>query len=337
MSFVSTILSFFTGLTGSCCRFLRQCPSELLCLCFSFAIYLYTGDITWAYYGIPVLLMNIGIRQKLYYYLLPIIYLLYMYLVSIQGFGATVFATSLISAIAVLIYHLRQFNSCPAWSLIMFGLAAGYKAAISAVLLNVLLLLAVFSGAISDVNHFVRHILEFSAFIVFPITAIYSLRIIRSFTLKIPSIIKWVQLIFIESIVVILAATILISSVQITLMARIPKPYVIYIAVVFIFLAEFVNMLHSQSPRLWYDAFFKYRNLIYLPILLMGCASLYVEFSIVGILPRTLVASAYVLWLLILSVCRMFSGCAGFINAKNQAMFFHILFICTFFLSFFFS
>lgn len=232
---------------------------------------------------------------------------------------------------------LRQFNSCPAWSLIMFGLAAGYKAAISAVLLNVLLLLAVFSGAISDVNHFVRHILEFSAFIVFPITAIYSLRIIRSFTLKIPSIIKWVQLIFIESIVVILAATILISSVQITLMARIPKPYVIYIAVVFIFLAEFVNMLHSQSPRLWYDAFFKYRNLIYLPILLMGCASLYVEFSIVGILPRTLVASAYVLWLLILSVCRMFSGCAGFINAKNQAMFFHILFICTFFLSFFFS
>lgn len=232
---------------------------------------------------------------------------------------------------------LRQFNSCPAWSLIMFGLAAGYKAAISAVLLNVLLLLAVFSGAISDVNHFVRHILEFSAFIVFPITAIYSLRIIRSFTLKIPSIIKWVQLIFIESIVVILAATILISSVQITLMARIPKPYVIYIAVAFIFLAEFVNMLHSQSPRLWYDAFFKYRNLIYLPILLMGCASLYVEFSIVGILPRTLVASAYVLWLLILSVCRMFSGCAGFINAKNQAMFFHILFICTFFLSFFFS
>lgn len=160
---------------------------------------------------------------------------------------------------------------------------------------------------------------------------------IRSFTLKIPSIIKWVQLIFIESIVVILAATILISSVQITLMARIPKPYVIYIAVVFIFLVEFVNMLHSQSPRLWYDAFFKYRNLIYLPILLMGCASLYVEFSIVGILPRTLVASAYVLWLLILSVCRMFSGCAGFINAKNQAMFFHILFICTFFLSFFFS
>lgn len=90
MSFAATIISFCSGLTDSCCRFLRQCPSELLCLCISFAIYLYTGDIAWAYYGIPVILLNMGIRRKLYYGLFPVIYFLYMYLVSIQGFGAAV-------------------------------------------------------------------------------------------------------------------------------------------------------------------------------------------------------------------------------------------------------
>ncbi|WP_300770543.1 hypothetical protein [uncultured Bacteroides sp.] len=258
-----------------------------------------------------------------------------MYLVSIQGFGAAVFAASLMSALGVLLYYLERFNSYPGWSLVMFGLAAGYKAAISAVLLNVLLLLAVFSGALSDINHFVRHILGFSAFVVFPIAVIYSLRIIRNFTLKVPTIIRWIQLLFVESITVVLASTLLISSVQITLMTRIPKPYVVYIAVAFILVCEFVNMLHSQSPQSWYNPFFKYRNVIYIPILLMGCASLYVESSIVGLLPRTFFVSVCVLWLLFMSVFRIFSGCAGIFSARNHAVFFLILFICTFFLSFF--
>lgn len=335
MSFASILFSFFSGLTDSCHRFLRQCPLELLCLCFSFAIYLYTGDVAWVYYGIPVLLMSIGIRRKLYHGLFPVIYFLYMYFASIQGFESAVFAASMMSALGVLLYHLGRFNSYPGWSLIMFGLAAGYKAAISAVLLNILLLLAVFSGTLSDINHSVRHILGFSTFVVFPIAIVYSLRITRSFTLKIPPIIRWIQLLLIESIIVVLASALLISSVQITLMARIPKPYVVYIAVVFIFICEFVNILHYQSPRSWYNAFFKYRNVIYIPILLMGCASLYVEVSIVGLLPRTFVVSVCVLWLLLMSVCRMFSGCAGIFSARNHAIFFLILFICTFFLSFF--
>lgn len=334
MSFAATIISFCSGLTDSCCRFLRQCPSELLCLCISYAIYLYTGDIVWAYYGIPVILLNIGIRRKLYYCLFPVIYFIYMYLVSIQGFGAAVFWASLLSALGVLIYYLGRFNSYPGWSLVMFCIAAGYKSAISAVSLNVLLLLAVFSGSLSDINHSVHHILGFSAFVVFPIAIVYSLHIIRSFTLKVPSVIRWIQLLFIESIIVVLASTLLISSVQITLMARIPKPYVVYIVVAYIFVCELVNMLHSQSPRSWYNAFFRYRNIIYIPILLMGCASLYVEFSIVGLLPRTFVITVCVLWLFLASVCRLISGCPGFFGAKNQAVFFTVLFISTFFLSF---
>lgn len=335
MSFAATIISFCSGLTDSCCRFLRQCPSELLCLCISYAIYLYTGDIAWAYYGIPVILLNIGIRRKLFYSLFPVIYIIYMYLVSIQGFGAAVFASSLMSALGVLLYYLKRYNSYPAWAMVMFGIAAGYKAAISAVLLNVLLLLTAFSGVISEINHSVRQILGFSAFVVFPIAVIYSLRIIRNFTLKIPTIIRWIHMIFVESITVVLASTLLISAVQITLMARIPKPYVVYIAVAFILVCEFVNMLHSQSPRTWYNAFFRYRNVIYIPILLMGCASLYVEFSIVGLLPRTFVVSVCVLWLLLMSAFRMFSGCAGIFSARNHALFFLILFIGTFFLTFF--
>lgn len=335
MSFASTIFSFFAGLTDSCRRFLRQCPLELLCLCISFAIYLYTGVVAWAYYGIPVLLMSIGVSRKLCHNLLPVIYFLYMYFASIQGFGATVFTASLMSALGVLLYYLGRFNSCPGWSLVMFGLAAGYKAAISAVLLNVFLMLAVFSGALSDINHSVRHILGFSAFVVFPIVVVYSLRVIRNFTLKIPSVIRWMQMLFIESATVVLASTLLISSVQISLMSRIPKPYVVYIAVVFIFACEFVNMLHSQVPRMWYSIFFRYRNIVYIPILLTGCASLYVEFSIVGLLPRTFIVSTCVLWLLLMSVCRMFSACAGFFSARNHAVFFLVLFISTFLLSFF--
>ena len=136
MSFVSTIFSFFTGLAGACCRFLRQHPSELLYLCISYAIYLYTGDIVWAYYGIPVLFMSIWLKKKLNYSLLPVIYFLYMHFASSIGFSSAVFTSSFVAATGATVLYCKRFNPYPGWTLIMLSLSAMYLTAISAILLT---------------------------------------------------------------------------------------------------------------------------------------------------------------------------------------------------------
>lgn len=333
MNFASTIISFCSGLTDSCCRFLRQHPSESLCLCISYAIYLYTGDIVWAYYGIPVLFMSIWLKKKLNYSLLPVIYFLYMHFASSIGFSSAVFTSSFVAATGATVLYCKRFNPYPGWTLIMLSLSAMYLTAISAILLTGCLLLSIMSGIVSDTPDIVHHIFGFSAFIVFPLAVITSLQKLRKFTLRIPAVLKWTQLFLVESLIVVMACILLFSSVQISLTSRVPKPYVIYVAVFFIFICEFSFMLHSLVPRTWYNAFFRYRNIIYIPILFMGCASLYIEFSIVGFRPRTFIVSCYTLWLLLMSVLRISPKYAGFFNTKSQTIFFFLLFICSIILS----
>lgn len=197
-------------------------------------------------------------------------YLLFVYALCIISisFSSAVFTSSFVVATGATVLYCKRFNSYPGWTLIMLSLSAMYLTAISAILLTGCLLLSIMSGIVSDTPDIVHHIFEFSAFIVFPLAVITSLQKLRKFTLRIPAVLKWTQLFLVESLIVVMVCILLFSSVQISLTSRVPKPYVIYVAVFFIFICEFSFMLHSHVPRTWYNAFFKYRNIIYYPFCL---------------------------------------------------------------------
>lgn len=327
-------VSIISNLKDKCTGVIVRCPMEVLCLSLSYFAYLYTGNPACSYYGIPILLLSVFLHGSRAVLTLPVVFAFYMTLSYYSGFGSMVLAASLFMSAAGVMYYISRYNPSPAWSIIYLTLRAVITAAFSIFLLTAGLVIVCVFTPIQDITAAMRHIFTFSVAVVSPLAAIHTLKGLHRFTLVVSRIMLWIQLLIVESIIVITALLLLYSSVRIALMERIPKPYVVYISVAFIIASEFASLLHVLVPRKWYDTFFRNRGYFYLPVLFMGLGSLYVEFSIVGFTLRTFFISILYLWILS-TVLSRFAGFKGFFcRYRNQALFFSVLFVLSFILSF---
>ena len=122
---------------------------------------------------------------------------------------------------------------------------------------------------------------------------------------SIPKVVKWTHLIVTET--AILTGTVYLgySIFLMSFNSLKPRPYVVYIAISLLLAIEICAKLHEWAPRNWNSLFFQKRDFIYLPIIQLGVASLCIEYTLVGFIPRTLAASLLLLWISMVSISRL--------------------------------
>lgn len=281
-------------------------PIEFGCIIMSYIIYLYTKQNEWLYYGIPMIVILHHSNKTKYYYAAPILYFLYMAYVHNIGFPNTLLCASLLTAIAYLCLANNTSISVRIYQLSKHFLISAYCSTL--ILLGLVFLYIVasmFLATPEKLKVVLGYACIFILSIVLPALFLAIDKYRKNEMVFIPAIIKWAHLLITET--AILASTIYLgySILLMTFKSLTPRPYVIYIVIVQIITIEFCAKLHEWVPKSWNNLFFQKRTLIYIPLTLLGATSLYVEFSLVGFIPRTLIASLLLIWIAIISISRI--------------------------------
>lgn len=281
-------------------------PIELGCIIVSYLIYLYTKQNEWLYYGIPMItiLHHIDSRKKFYY--TPILYFLYMVSVSQTGFTNTLFCTSSLTALA----YLCLTNKIPLSTRIYqlnrsFFIATYYSTLILLGLIFLYIMASIFVATQERLKEILSGACIFIFSVILPSLFLTIDKYRKDELVSIPVFIRWAHLICTETLI--LSGTIYLgySTLIMAFKSLTPRPYVVYIVVVLILTIEICAKLHDWAPRNWNDLFFQKRNFIYLPLISLGVASLYTEFSLVGFTPRTCTVSLLLLWISVISLSRL--------------------------------
>lgn len=281
-------------------------PIEFGCIIMSYIVYLYTKQNEWLYYGVPMITILHHSNKSKYYYATPVLYFLYMAYVCHIGFPNTLLCTSLLTAVVYLCLANKKLISVRIYQLSKHFLIAAYYSTL--IVLSLVFLYIVASMFIST-SEKLKVILSYASLFIFSIVlpalflAIDKYR--KNETVCIPVVIKWAHLLIVET--TILAGTIYLGYfiLLMTLNSLTPRPYVIYILIVLMLIIESCAKLHEWAPRSWNNLFFQKRNPIYIPLILSGAASLYMEYSLIGFTPRTLIATLLLIWLSVISISRL--------------------------------
>lgn len=281
-------------------------PIETGCVIASYFMYLFTEQTEWLYYGLPILGIIHCTNGTKYYHISPILYASYLALAYRAGFPNTLICISSITALTCLCLYSKLQISVRIYQLTRNFFISMYYSTL--ILLSLVFLYVAISMTGKSPEKF-KEILAYSSMFIFsaimPILLLAIDKYRKSDPPSIPKVVKWTHLIVIET--AILTGTVYLgySIFLMSFNSLKPRPYVIYIVIAFLLTIEICAKLHEWAPRNWNSLFFQKRNFIYLPIILLGAASLYTEYTLVGFIPRTLAASLLLLWISMVSVSRL--------------------------------
>ena len=271
---------------------ITQVPVELGCAITSYLLYLYTGQNEWLYYGIPMITILHSTNRARYYYFIPVLYAVYMTGACYASFPNTLMCISLLTASAWLSLGHGNRVSIRIYQITShFFLSTCYTSFI--ILLLVCLYVAV--SLITNAQDLSKKVLgqgcifSFSVLLLILFLAIDKYR--KNQYSPVPVTIRWIQLIITETMI--LAGNLYLgySILLMTLRSLAPRPYVVYIVTTLILATEICAKTHEWAAKSWNNLFFQKRDIVYIPLIFLGIAALYVEFSLVGLIPRTLAAS----------------------------------------------
>lgn len=293
---------------------ITEIPIESGSILLSYLLYLYTGQNEWLYYGVPMAYILHCSNGTKYYYGTPLIYGLFLICAFYASFPATLICTSILSAFTCLCLNHKKPISTRIYQLTKHLFIAFYC---TAFILLALVFLYIIASIIFTMTELLKQALSHTCIFIFSVTlptlflAIDTHR--QNETPTIPQAMGWIQLIFTETLIQIGTIYLGYCILQIAFHSLTPRPYVVYIVIVVIITIEISAKLHDWSPRNWNNLFFIHRNLLYIPLIFLGIAALYIEFSLVGFRPRTLTASMLLGWISIIIIAR-------FINYRRITM-----------------
>lgn len=283
-----------------------EIPIEFRLILMSYLIYLYTKQSEWLYYGTPMICILHCLNGTKYYYGSPFIYILFLICAFYTNFPNTLLYTSLLTALTCLCLNNKKRISTRIYQLTKHLFLAFYCIAF---IILAMVFLYIISSIILTIPEQLKDALSHVCIFIFSVIlptlflAIDNHRKLEEVT--IPKSLGWFQLIFVETLIQIGTIYLGVYILQMAFHSLLPRPYIIYIVIAVIITTEVSAKLHDWSPRNWNNLFFVHRNLLYIPFIFLGIASLYIEFSLVGYRPRTLVASILLGWITIICIARL--------------------------------
>lgn len=284
---------------------ITETPIEFGCAITSYLIYLCTKQNEWLYYGISMICTLHCLNRTRYYYGSPFIYLLFLAGAYYANFPNTLLYTSTLTALTCLCLNSKTRISMRIFQISKHLVAAFYCTAFIIFALVFLYITAsIIFKAPDSLKVILSHTCIFVFSIILPILFLAIDRCRKPETIIVPKSLRWIQLIM-ETIIQIGTIYLGFCILQMTFQSLTPRPYVVYIVIAVIIIIETSAKLHDWSPKNWNNSFFTHRNMLYIPLLFLGIAALYIEFSLVGYKPRTLSASLILGWISTICVARL--------------------------------
>ena len=285
---------------------ITETPVESGCILVSYLIYLCTGQNEWLYYGIPIVCTLHCLNGKKYYYGSLFIFLLFLACAFYTNFSHTLLCTSMLTALTCLSLNNKKRISTRIYQLGKHLFIAFYC---TAFILLALVFIYVIASIVLKIPELLKQALSHTCIFIFSVilpTLFLAIDTRKQYeTPTIPKSLGWIQLTVIET--AIQAGTIYLAFciLQMAFRSLAPRPYVVYIVISVIITIETSAKLHEWAPKNWNNLFYSHRNFFYVPLIFLGIASLYIEFSIIGFKPRTLAASILLGWISVICIARL--------------------------------
>ena len=280
--------------------------AELPCAVVSYFIYLYSHQVEWLLCSFPALIGIYVTQNNRIYKWTPFFFSLYMIGCWYAHFPNTLIVTSWLAALILLCLKPGISISHRIYQLLRHSFLALYYTSLIILFLILLYILVSLTGISTQelLQNVLTGICFFCFSVVFP-SLFFVIDLHRSKEIiSIPKWLGWLQFIT-ETFLLICIVYVGYCIVQIGIYSRTPKPYVIYWVLFLIAAIELSTKLHDWVPKKWNSLFFSQRSLIYLPLLFLGLAGLYLEYVIIGFTPRTLAATVLPGWFAIICLGRV--------------------------------
>lgn len=281
-------------------------PMELSCIIVSYLLYLYTKQNVYLYYGVPAICILHCFNKTKHLYWSPFIYAFFLTCALNATFSGTLFCVSSLTALTCMCLTNKKHISIRIYQLIKHIFIAFY---FTAFILLTLVFLYIIAAAIFVQPELLKQVLSHACLLVFSvILPAFFFAIDNRRQNEIPNIPKpfgWIQLIVTETSVQVATLYLIMCIIQIALYSLTPRPHVIYIVLAVVIATEISAKLHDSSPKNWNNLFYTHRNLLYMPLILLGIASLFIEISLVGLKPRTIAVSILLIWITIICIARL--------------------------------
>lgn len=303
---------------------ITETPIEFGCLLVSYFLYLYTKQSGWLYCGIPLASICHCTNGTKYYYGSPFFYILFLACAYYANFPNTLMLTSMLTALTCLCLYKNERISTRIYNLGKHLIIALYCTAF--IILALVLLYIVASILITMPNQ-LKEILGDACIFAFAVilpTLFLAIDKSKHETSTIPKPIRWMQFVA-ETLIQIGTIYLVFCILLMTFRSLTPRPYVIYIIIALIIIIETNAKLHDWSPLNWNNLFFSHRNLLYIPLIFLGIAALYVEISLVGYKPRTLAASILIVWISTICIARLINCRCIIIRERSISLYISII------------
>lgn len=283
-----------------------EIPIEFRLILMSYLIYLCTKQSEWLYYGIPMVCILHCLNGTKYYYGSPFIHIIFLICAFYTNFPNTLLYTSLLTALTCLCLNNKKRIAMRIYQLSKHLFIAFYCIAFIILAMVFLYITASIILTIPEqLKDTLSQVCIFIFSVILPTLFLATDKHRKQEEVTIPKSLRWVQLIIIETLIQIGTIYLGVYILQMALRSLLPRPYVVYIVIAVIIAIEISAKLHDWSPKNWNDLFFTHRNLLYIPLIFLGIAALYIEFLIVGYRPRTLAASILLGWITIICIARL--------------------------------
>lgn len=281
-----------------------EAPIEFGCLLVSYFLSLYTKQSGWLYFGIALTGILHCTNGTKYYLGSPIFYIPFLACAYYTRFPNTLLLTSMLTALTCLCLYKKERISTRIYHLGKHFFIALYC---TAFIILALVLLYIIASILITMPNQLKEILGHACIFAFAVilpTLFLAIDKSKHETTTIPTPIRWLQFI-VETLIQVGVLYFVFCILQMTFRSLTPRPYVIYIVIALIIIIEISAKLHDWTPLNWNNLFFSHRNLLYIPLIFLGIAALYVEISIVGHKPRTLAASILIGWISTICIARL--------------------------------
>lgn len=290
-------------------RFIRmivtETPLEFGCAIATYLIYLYTKQSVYLYYGIPMVCALHCLNGTRYYYGSPLIYFIFLTCAYCANFPNTLLCTSIITALTCLCLINKERVSARIYQLCKHFFVAFYCTAF--IILSLVFLYIIASIILPRTDQLKEIFSQACTFIFSVILSTLFLTIDNHRQHEqtiVPKSFRRIQLI-VETFIQIGTIYLGFCILQMAFRSLTPRPYVVYIVIAVIIVIETSAKLHEYSPKNWNNLFFAHRNVLYIPLIFLGVAALYIEFTLVGYRPRTLAASILLGWISFVCAARL--------------------------------
>lgn len=313
---------------------ITQVPVESGCAVTSYLLYLYTGQSEWLYYGIPVISILHGTNGTNYYYYAPVLYAIYMFGAWYTSFPNTLMCVSLLAASAWLSlgYNSRLSLRIYQISKHLF-LSACYTSFVILFLVCLYVAASLIIGTRDQSKETLGQACIFSFSVLLPVLFLAIDKYRRNQHSPVPIAIRWIQLTVTETMILAGNLYLWYSILLMAFRSLTPRPYVIYIVIAVILATEVCAKTHEWAAKSWNSLFFQRRTIIYILLIFLGIAALYVEFSLVGFRPRTLAASILLAGISTICISRLIKLQSVMQNERKLSLYIAIVMLTTIFIS----